>query len=52
MLRCTACGRIIPAAENKFKFPAEVGSAHYCNACGIEHIKTLEGKGEAASDGE
>lgn len=42
MLRCGDCGRIIPAGENKFKFPAEVGTQMYCNTCGNKRIKELQ----------
>lgn len=43
MLRCADCGKIIPAAENKFKFPADLGTVHACNACGIKRIAAATG---------
>lgn len=44
MLICADCGRVIPAAENKFKFPGEVHAVYVCNDCGNKRIAEMQKK--------
>lgn len=44
MLQCADCGRIIPAAENKFKFedPEKPGPVYVCNTCGNKRVAAIQ----------
>ncbi|MDX1611070.1 MAG: hypothetical protein R3185_01790 [Candidatus Thermoplasmatota archaeon] len=48
-LTCADCGRLIPASENKFKFPGEIHAVYVCNDCGNKRIAELA-KQEKASE--